>query len=205
MPRRGSSCSADLVPLTPTGHRVKRSVLAALLVGTLLALPSTTVVPPAAAESPTLVAEEAALDGVFVARGRNDIDEESIATIVQQARARGLRLVVVAPLDPQPDPVAFARRVQEASDADAAIVFPVEGGFEAHVIDEFDAAHLRALAAARSKASSVDAVETFSDELLAEPSRELPPIVNQLLSIVVLLAIALAGAVALEQILKRVV
>ena len=151
-----------------------------------------------------MVAEEVAIDGVFVAPSRTDIDEEAMATTVQQARARGLRLVVVAPIDPQPDAAAFARRVQEASDADAAIVFPAEGGFEAHVIDEFTAAHLRAIAAARSKATPVDAVEVFSAELLVEPSRELPPIVNRLLIIVVVLALTLAGAVALEQTLRRV-
>ncbi len=169
----------------------------------LLGLLTVMVGVPAAAESPTLVAEEVALDGVFVAQGRHDIDEELLAITVQQARARGLRLVVAAPIDPQPTALAFARRLQEASDADAAIVFPVGGGFEAHVIDELEADHLRALGAARSKASPVDAVEAFSAELLVEPSRDLPPIVNQLLTIVVLLALALAGAAALEQMLKR--
>ena len=71
-----------------------------------------------------------------------DLNEELMVTTVQQARARGLRLVVVAPIDPQPVAAAFARRVQEASDADAAIVFPTEGGFEAHVIDEFESVQL---------------------------------------------------------------
>jgi hypothetical protein len=160
-------------------------------------------VAPAGAESPTMVAEEVAIDGVYVAPSRTDIDEEAMATTVQQARARGLRLVVVAPVDPQPDATAFARRVQEASDADAAIVFPTEGGFEAHVIDEFNAAHLRALDVARSKAAPVDAVEVFSDELLVEPSRSMPSVVSRLLGIVVLLAMALGLAVTVEQTMSR--
>lgn len=158
---------------------------------------------PAGAESPQLVADEVAVDGVFVAPGRTDLMEEELVTVVQQARARGLRLIVVAPLDPAPDAAAFARRVQEASDVDAAIVFPLEGGVEAHVIDDLELAHLRALGAARSKASPVDAVEAYTAELLAEPIREMPAVVNQLVTVVVLLALILAAAVAVEQFLRR--
>ena len=158
---------------------------------------------PASAESPVEVAEELVIDGVFVSPARSDIEESGLATAVEQARARGLRLVVVAPIDPQPDVASFARRIQEASDADAAIVFPVEGGLEAHVIDEFESASFRALAAARSKATPVAAVEAFSSELLVEPSRALPPIVNQIVNVVVLLGLVLAAAVAMEQALRR--
>ena len=171
-------------------------LLGLILAGTLLVVPAT-------AETPGLVAEEVAIDGVYVAPVRRDIDEEALVTAVQQARARGLRLIVVAPFDPQPDAAAFARRVQEASDADAAIVFAADGVIEAHVIDELESAHLRALAAARSKAAPIDAVEAYSAELLVEPSRDLPPIVNQVITGVVLLALILAGAVALEQMFRR--
>ena len=99
------------------------------------------------------VAEELAIDGVYVAPGRDDIDEEQLVSSLQEARARGLRLVVTAPNDPQPSAGAFARRVLEASDADASIVFPIEGPPEIEVIDEFESASFRALDAARSKAT----------------------------------------------------
>lgn len=196
MSRRGSSCSASFLGL---GSRTR---LAALVVAFL---PVFTVFLPgsAGAESPIEVADELSIDGVYIAPGREEMDEDGLAASIQEARARGLRLVVVAPIDPQPDAASFARRVQEASDADAAIVFPVEGGLEAHVIDEFESARLRALGTARSKASPVAAVEAFSQELLTEPSRALPPIVSQIVAIVVLLALVLAGAVAIEQLLRR--
>jgi hypothetical protein len=140
-----------------------------------------------------------------VAPGRDDLNELELAESIEQARALGLRLVVVAPSDPQPGPAAFARRVQEASDADAAIVFPPGGGLEAHVIDEFDSASFRALAAARSMTSPPLAVEAFTSELLAEPTRSLPPIVRQIVLLVLLLAFLLAGVVALEHLRRRTI
>lgn len=190
MSRRGSSFSAE---------RRSAALVAAFLGLMVLVVGSS----PAVAESPLAVAEDLAIDGVFVAPGRDDIDEVAVAESIREARARGLRLVVVAPNDPQPSASAFARRVLEASDADAALVFPTEGGVEADVIDEFDSASLRALGAARSKANPVATVEAFTDELLAEPVRSVPPIVGQILRGVLLLAVALGGAVALEQLLRR--
>lgn len=157
---------------------------------------------PAGAEDPLEVAEELAFDGVFVAPGR-DIDEAGMAAAVQQARARGLNLAVIAPRDPQPTVSAFARRVQEAAGADVAIVFPTEGGIEAHAIEEFESAHIRSLTAARAKATPVEAVETYTEELLTEPTTRLPPIISQLVTIVVLLALVLVAAVAIEQLLRR--
>lgn len=155
------------------------------------------------AESPADVVEELAVDGVFVAEGRTDIDEAAVAAAIDEARAFGLRLVAVAPNDPQPDAAAFARRVQEASDADAAVVFPPGGGFEAHVIEEYNSAGLRAIEVGRSKATPVAAVEAFSAELLVEPERGVPPIVRQVMLVVFFMAILLAGAVAGEQYLRR--
>lgn len=173
-------------------------VVAALVTGSIAASP-------AAAESPIRVAEELAIDGVYVAPGRSDqVDEPAIAESIRQARALGLRLVVVAPADPQPDAAAFARRVLEASDADAALVFPEEGGMEAHVIDELESASLRARAAGRSRANPVAAVDAFTDELLAEPARELPPIIGRIVMAVMALALVLGGAVIIEQLLRRV-
>lgn len=158
----------------------------------------------ASAESPLGVAEELAVDGVYVAPRRQDIEEEPLIESIRRARARGLRLVVTAPVDPTPDAQSFARRVLEASDADASIVFPTEGGLEIEVIDEFESASFRAFAAARSKATPEAAVDAFTTELLAEPARTMPKIVRRVAIAVLLLAAILAGAVAIEQVLRRI-
>lgn len=215
MPRRGSSfstnpfgssfASVDSCPAAPrtqpSHHRrlgpvaVAVSCLTAAFGFLFVGLLS----PAAAAESPKEVAEELAIDGVYVAPGRDDIDEDRLVSSLQEARARGLRLVVTAPNDPQPSASAFARRVLEASDADASIVFPIEGPPEIEVIDEFESASFRALDAARSKATPEAAVEVFAEELLSEPVRSVPPIVRQVVIVVVLLAVLLTGVVAIEQ------
>ncbi|MEM7338214.1 MAG: hypothetical protein AAF467_06180 [Actinomycetota bacterium] len=175
------------------------SALMALPMVLLLALPAS----PAAAETPGEVLEEITLDGVYIARARDGFDEPALANTVREARARGIRLVVVAPTDPQPSATAFARRVLEAADADVSIVFAEDGRVEAFVIDELQSAQFRAVDAARSKADPTVAVEAFVDELLAEPDRGLPPIVNQLLRLVVVLALLLTLAVVAEQLLRR--
>ncbi|MGF1596619.1 MAG: hypothetical protein ACFCVK_06760 [Acidimicrobiales bacterium] len=160
---------------------------------------------PSAAESPSEVTLELDIDGVYVAPERTDIDEASLVEPIKQARARGLRLVVTAPADPQPDAEAFARRILEASDADASIVFPADGAVEINVISDFEAASFRALAAARSKSEPAAAVEAFTEELLVEPTRSFPPIIRRLTLGVILLAVVLAVAVAVEQALRRTI
>jgi hypothetical protein len=203
MRRRGSSCSADPSQASPAPPAVRRRLVAtvaalAVLAGSVLLGPS-----PVEAESPLVVAEELAVDGVYIAPSRSEIDEAAIAESIRQARARGLRLVVVAPVDPQPSSEAFARRVLEASDADAALVFPTEGGLDGHVIDELESASLRALSAGRAASTPPAAVDAFTEELLTEPERSLPPIIGQVVRWVLVLAILLAGAVAIEQLLRR--
>ncbi|MEL7158715.1 MAG: hypothetical protein AAFN30_19260, partial [Actinomycetota bacterium] len=74
---------------------------------------------------------------------------------------------------------------------------------EAHAIEDFESAHVRSLTAARAKSSPVEAVETYTEQLLTEPTTSLPPIVGQLVTVVVLLALILAAAVAIEQLLRR--
>ncbi len=205
MPRRGSSCSArsgSSAPPVAAGRVVRLirlPVVVLVCLGALLVAP----VGPAAAESPLEVAEELAIDGVYVAPERTDLDELAIAESIREARARGLRLVVVAPVDPQPSAEAFARRVLEASDADAALVFPTEGDLQGHVIDELQSASLRALSAGRATSTPAAAVDAFTVELLTEPERSIPPIVGQLARWVLVLAILLAGAVAIEQLLRK--
>lgn len=179
-------------------NRRSATAIVALL-ALLLALPAS----PAAAETPGEVLEEVTLDGVYIARTRDGFDEAALANVVREARARGLILVVVAPDDPQPSATAFARRILEAADANVSIVFAEDNRVEAFVIDELQSAEFRALDAARSKADPTVAVEAFVDELLAEPNRGLPPIVNQLLRLVVGLALLLTLAVVAEQLLRR--
>ncbi len=171
------------------------------MVGLILGL--TVLTGRAGAESPIVVGGELAVDGVFVAPERPEVSESQLVESVKQARALGLRLVVVVPNDPQPDPKAFARRILEASDADVALVFPPDGGLEANVVDEFASVGLRALTAARSKSNPVVATDTFTQELLAEPSRSIPPVVSRTVLGVVVLAVILAAVVMLEQGLRR--
>ena len=202
MPRSGGSCSAGS-GAEVSAHRAIEAALA-LIAATLIVTTWLTSGSPAGAESPSaLAAGELASDGVYVAPGRADMAEEDLTESIEKARALGLRLVVVAPDDPQPTAIAFARRVQEASDADAAIVFPPEGGLEAHVIDELESARFRALDEARGQPNPALAVDAFTTELLAEPSQALPPIVRQVVLLVLVLAFILAGTVALEQLRRR--
>ena len=192
MPRRGSSSWVE-------GRSGPLALLTAVVLGLAVVL-----VPAAAeAESPTLVKEETAVDGVYVAPSRTEVDVDELVASVQRAQALGLRVVAVVPDDPRPTPAAFARRVQEATDADAAVVFPPEGGLEVHVIDEFESARFRAVAAARSKATPALAVDAFAAELLAAPSGSIPSIVSQLILGVLALAGVLVVAVVLEQLLRR--
>lgn len=170
-----------------------------VLLGLVLIAPAA-----ASAETPGLVAEGAEDDGVFVGFQRFDIDEESLVAAVEDARFDGLRLVAVAPRDPQPDARAFARRVQEATEADAALVFPPEGPLETFVIDDLSSARVRATEAARGFSDPARAVEAFAVELSDNSAPETPPIVRQLMNGLVLLALIVGVVVAIEQILARV-
>lgn len=195
----------------------------ALIAFTLL----TTVVgiTPAAAEDPGFVADAVAEDGVFVAPGRSDVDEAELEAIVQSLRFEALRVVVVAPNDPQPSNEAFARRIQEATDADVAIVFPPpqdptptdsaigeentvedtveEAQVEAYVIDDLQENHYRALQEAREFSDPARSVEAFAEEIQAEREVEQPAIIGQLSWALVLMAIGLIVIFALERVVNR--
>jgi len=158
---------------------------------------------PAQAETPAAVVMELDVDGVFIARSRSaEHDEQAMRQSIERARAMGLRVVVAAPVDPQPSPLAFARRILEASDADVALVYPPEGGLETFVIDDFESAQFRALAAARSKSGDAAAIDAFVEELVAEPAQPVPEIVRRLVLIMMALAIILAVLVVLESLLR---
>ncbi|MGI9598379.1 MAG: DUF6676 family protein [Acidimicrobiales bacterium] len=180
------------------------SRLAAALLAASLAL--LLFVPAAGAESPSTVAEELADDGVFIGFGRGEVDEEALIAAVEDARFDGLRLVVVVPRDPQPTPAAFARRIQEQTEADAAIVFPSEGALETYVIEDLSTSRIRATEAAREFADPARAVTAFATEMSSTRETGTPAIVNQIMRVLVLMALVIGVVVAIEQgiaLLKR--
>ncbi len=157
--------------------------------------------PTAQAESPLDVAEELADDGVFVARARTDIDEESLASAIQQARFDGLRIVAVAPIDPQPSGSAYARRIQEVVDADAALVFLEDEPLETFVVNELSGGHIRAQQRARAVTDPGRAVLTFAQELTAEQQPSRPALIRQLMLLALLLAAVVGAMMLLENLL----
>lgn len=193
--------SGLLLPRTKGFHRTGRLVIAAIWLP--LSLLGVLIVGPAAAESPIEVADELADDGVFVSFLRREVDEEALIAAVEDARFDGLRLVAVVPSDPQPTPGAFARRIQEQTDADAAIVFPAEGPLETYVIDDLSSSRIRATEAARQFADPARAVEAFATELGSTREAGTPEIVNEIMRALVLMALVIGVVVVIEQIVAH--
>lgn len=159
---------------------------------------------PVAAETPNEVAEDTAVDGVHVATiRRSDVDEEALIAAVEDARFDGLRIVISVPSDPQPDSAAFARRIQEKTDADIALVFPEEGPLESWVIEDLEEYHTRAITGARTRSDPADAASTFVAEISTEPIVETPAIVGQIIRAVIYLGLGLAIVVGIEQLIMR--
>lgn len=159
---------------------------------------------PAGAESPLDVAEEVAEDGVYVAFGRGSVDETALIAAVDDARFDGLRIVVVLPNDPQPTASAFARRIQEATEADVALVFPEDGPLESHVIDDLSGGRIRATERARALSDPARAVQAFAEELTVEREAGTPEIVGRIINWVILLALVVGLIVAVEQAIERI-
>ncbi len=153
----------------------------------------------ASAEAPSDVAEELVDDGVFVGFGRRDVDEEALIAAVEDARFDGLRLVAVVPRDPQPTPAAFARRIQEQTEADAAIVFPEDGKLETYVIEDLSTSRIRATEAAREFDDPARAVTAFATELGSTRETGTPAIVDQIMRALVMMALVIGVVVAIEQ------
>jgi hypothetical protein len=176
----------------------------AALVASVLAVTALTLAAPmapvAAAETPSQIEAATESDGVYIAPGRR-FDVDGLEAVVDDARFEGLRLVVVAPRDPQPSAEAFARRVQEAIEADAVIVFPPEGLVQAYTVDDLDSARVRALGAAREVDDPVQAVETFVTELTTTPEVGTPPIAGQLVTILMVCAVIVVAIVVIERLL----
>lgn len=153
----------------------------------------------AAAESPVALSEELATDGVYVSRVRTEIDEVALEAAVRQVQSDGLRLVAVAPIDPQPDGEAFARRIQEAVDAEAALIFMPDGTLETYVIDELNPARIRATEKAEAIADPARATLAFADELTSERTTGRPELIGQIITALVLLGVTIGLIVAIEQ------
>lgn len=154
-------------------------------------------------ESAMLVAQALSVDGVYAASERPGIDRDQLVEQVKQARALGLRLVVVVPNNPEPTARAFARRILEGTGADAALIFPPTGGAEADVVPELTANSRAALAAASAKADPVAATQVYAQQLLAKPSRSLPAAYTRTGLLVVLLIGVLIAALMIERGVRR--
>lgn len=173
---------------------------ARLVVGLLLTgLVAVIVALPAGAEAPSALTADLAEDGVYIAPERTDIEEAPLVAAVNEARAAGVELVVVAPLDPQPDPRAFARRIQEATDVDAAMVFTDDGPIASYATDDLKNGNTRAQAAAMAAPTPAAAVTAYQTELLTEPSGGVMGVIIAVVVLLAALVAALVVAVILEQ------
>ncbi len=175
---------------------VTLGIVLALLVGLLFGTP-------VSAETPNDIVDQLSDDGVYVARARSEVDAETLIAAVEDVRFDGLRVVVAAPIDPQPDAKAFARRIQEATSADIGLVFPKDGPLEAFVIDDLDGSKIRSTVEARAQSDPAQAVRVFAQEITSEREATRPPIVGRLITGVVLLTLALGVATVLEQLINR--
>ncbi len=187
-----------------------RSVVTAALALTVAA--TVTMVDSAAAETPTEVIAGLADDGVFVAPTATQVDPAvvpELAGVVASARGIGINLVIVAPVDPQPDAESFSLRVLQAAAADAVLmadavlVVSPEGELEASVVDDYTDFVVPALEAARQAPTPQAAGEAFVARLDQEPDRSLPGTVRTIVTVVALMLAVLGIAVVLERIVRR--
>lgn len=159
---------------------------------------------PVSAERPSeVIADADANGGVYVAPSMGEFDEEQIASIISRTQIEGVRLLVIAPQEAEPDSEAFALRVRQAADTDAVLLFDAEGTAWASVAADYDDGFVRALAAARAAPSPEEAAEAFVQQLLIEPERPLPEIISTVIRWTIYLLVALGLAAVAEQILRR--
>lgn len=177
-----------------------------------IALATVAMVNPAMAETPTEVIAGLADDGVFVAPNATQVDQAvvpELAGVVASARSVGINLVIVGPVDPQPDAESFSFRVLQAAEADAVLmadavlVLPPEGELEASVVDDYTDFVVPALEAARQAPTPQAAAEAFVARLAQEPDRSLPGTVQTIITVVALMLGVLGIAVVFERIVRR--
>lgn len=180
-------------------HRPATRWAVSTLVAVLTALALLIVADPAAAESPAALSDELVADGVYVSRVRTEIDQQALEVAVQEVRSDGLMLVVVAPIDPQPDGESFARRIHEAVEADATLIFMPDGSVESYVIDDLAPARIRATEKATAIADPARAALAFADELTSERTPGRPELFGQITMALVLLGVTIGLIVVVEQ------
>ncbi len=192
-----------------------RSVFLRLVCIAAVALPAVatmTMADPASAETPTEVIAGSVDDGVFVAPTATQVDQAivpELAAVVASARSVGINLVIVAPVDPQPDAESFSFRVLQAAEfdavlmADAVLVLPPEGELEASVVDDYTDFVVPALEAARQAPTPQAAGEAFVARLDHDPDRSIPGTVRTIITVVALMLAVLGIAVVLERIVRR--
>ncbi len=135
------------------------------------------------AEKISEVTAQTSETSVYVGSERDDIDKQSLIDALQTIRSdadKGLKLIAVAPNDPQPSAQAFARRVQEDTGAEAVLVFSQAQDdnpeLKAYVKSDPKAApdsypnslkehQTCALENASKKSSQAEAAKTFAKEL----------------------------------------
>ena len=150
-------------------------------------------------ENPAAIAEEIQGDGVYIASTREDVSREPLVAEVLRARQNNLRLVIVIPENPEPTPQAYARRMQEATDADAAIVFPSEGQMEAYSVEELRINNGVSLDAARQENDYKMAVSVYAGKMVQNPDRGVPFFILGLIVFVVVLVVVAFWSSSLEQ------
>lgn len=158
---------------------------------------------PVEAETPSEVVEQASGDGVYIGSGVGPIDEDLLVATVERAQRIGLRLLIVAPADPEPDPEAFALRVRQAADVDGVLLFGPDGGIYASVTDDYKDGIIRALSAARAASTPDVAADQFLTELTTEPDRPLPDVILTIVRAVIYLVVLLGLAALAEHLYRR--
>ncbi len=154
------------------------------------------------AESPAEVAED--LQGnVYIGRTRqSEFTAEDFAPAVAAAAREGHRLLVIAPNESVPSGEAFALRVRQFDDADITISFTETGVIEASVIEDLSERENQALDAARAAATPRAAADAYIETLLTVPEREVPETINQVVTAVIYLTLALGVVVFLELLIR---
>ncbi len=161
---------------------------------------------PASAEHPADVVAELQDDGVYRAPDAVQVGESGVAALTQSvaaARASGLRLAVVVPIDPEPDAEAFALRIRQAAELEAVLVIGPDGEIQASVVDDYKERVVLALEQARAAPSPSAATDAFSAHLMATSERSLPGTVRLIIIAVFILLLVLGGAVIGEQMMRR--
>ncbi len=177
--------------LSSTAGVVSRFVVAAVVGFMFLAVPSSAQEADGedeqllSDETPTKLAEKLEDTGVYIGPGRSDVEAGSFEQAVKRAEEEGIEIIVLVPDRPEPDASAFARRMQERTNVDAAIVFPPDDGqVQAYASDEFESSRTRALDKAQEEDDRSTVLDVYVSELNSGGSRSVPIFVLALVLVV---------------------